>query len=180
MFLGGFDRPVRVRGCDCHGCDQAGDFRAPKGRTQLTEYYWFCLAHVRDYNARWDYFAGLSAEAIEGHIRQATVWERPTWPLGDWQKREQQLRDSVEREFFGDGFAARPATPPMAAGEREALAVLELVPPVDFAAVKAQYRILVKRHHPDANGGSSAAGEKFKIINQAFATLRAVYGTDDA
>lgn len=176
-YLATLGRPVRVRGCDCAGCDQAGDYRAPKAPDQLTDYYWFCLDHVRAYNAAWDFFAGKSEAEIEGSIRKATVWERPSWPMGEWQKRENELRDTVAREFFSDGDGAfrTAAAPPMTVGEREALATLELAPPVDFTAVKAQYRLLVKRWHPDANGGAREAEEKFKTINHAFATLRAIY-----
>ena len=88
------DTPVKVRGCDRPGCSCAGDYRAPKSR-ELSDYYWFCLDHVREYNKAWDYFAGLSSDAIEAHIRNASVWERPTWPLGDWQKREEKLRNNI-------------------------------------------------------------------------------------
>jgi hypothetical protein len=174
------NRPAKVRACDCPGCARMGEFRAPKSRDQLTDYYYFCLAHVREYNDTWDYFAGMSEAEIEAHIRNATVWERPTWPLGDWQKREQSLRDNLERDFFGEGdsFEAKNQAPPMPNGERDALIILELTPPVDLTAIKAQYRVLVKRHHPDANNGSLDAEEKFKIITQAYATLRKLYGDE--
>jgi len=174
------DRPVKVRGCDHPGCEEKGEYRAPKDRA-LSVYYWFCLSHVRDYNKSWDYFAGMTMADIENYIRRAAVWERPSWPMGEAKKREQDLRDQVAREFFGD-FAAggdRPhAAPPMPKAEREALAALELMPPVTFNAIKAQYRILVKRHHPDANGGAREAEEKFKILNQAFATLKQIYSAE--
>ena len=64
----------------------------------------------------------------------------------------------------------------MPKAEREALAALELKPPVDFAAIKAQYRVMVKRYHPDLHQGSGEAEEKFKGINQAFTMLRQIYG----
>jgi curved DNA-binding protein CbpA len=35
--------------------------------------------------------------------------------------------------------------------------------------------VLVKLHHPDAHGGDKVAEEKLKIINQAYATLKASY-----
>ena len=41
--------------------------------------------------------------------------------------------------------------------------------------LKARYKVLVKLHHPDAHGGDKAAEEKLKIINQAYATLKASY-----
>jgi DnaJ domain len=172
------DRPVKVRGCDHPGCAEKGDYRAPKDKA-LSDYYWFCLDHVRDYNKNWDYFAGMSMAEIENYIRKAAVWERPSWPMGEAKKREQDLRDHVAREFFGDGAASEKQTaPPMPKAEKDALAALELAPPVTFEAIKAQYRILVKRHHPDANGGAFEAEEKFKVINQAFTVLKQIYGVE--
>ena len=41
--------------------------------------------------------------------------------------------------------------------------------------LKARYIALVKEHHPDAHGGDKVAEEKLKIINQAYATLKASY-----
>lgn len=172
------DRPVKVRVCDCPGCHQAGEYRAPKNR-DLADYWWFCLDHVREYNRGWDYFAGMGIDEIEIQIRRATVWERPSWPIGGWREREQHLRDSIMSEFFG-GAGPEPSAPPMPKAERDALKDLELTPPVNFTSIKAQYRLLVKRHHPDANGGSAASEEKFKNINQAFAVLRKIYEMDDS
>lgn len=179
--LYGLDRPVRIRGCDCPGCASPGDYRAPRDRT-LSGYYFFCLDHVREYNRNWDYFSGMSGGEIEGYIRGATVWERPTWPLGQWHMREQKLREDVVREFCEDesASAASPSSPSMPKAARDALAELELQPPVDFSIVKAQYRSMVKLHHPDANGGSREAEEKFKNINQAFAMLKQFFGEDAA
>ena len=177
------DRPVKIRVCDCPGCGQPGDYRAPKNR-DLKDYYWFCLDHVREYNRGWDYFAGLSIDEIEKHIRGATVWERPSWPMGNWRAQEQNLREQVMREFFSDSFGnaskPEPQGPPMPKAEQEALLALELTPPVSFTEIKAQYRLLVKRHHPDANAGSSESEEKFKSINQAFSVLKQIYGADEA
>jgi len=178
LYFDTLDRPVRTRACDCPGCNEPGDFRAPKTRA-LTDYYFFCITHVRQYNASWDYFAGMSSAEIEDQIRKATVWDRPTWPLGEWQVREKKIRDDVLREFFAEA-AAKEAAAPMASAEREAMAVLELTPPATFAAIKAQYRVLVKRWHPDLHDGSREVEEKFKGINQAFAVLREIYNADDA
>ncbi|MDX2028367.1 MAG: J domain-containing protein [Alphaproteobacteria bacterium] len=173
------DRPVKLRGCNSPGCAGVGDYRAPKNR-DLTEYYWFCLEHVREYNSQWDYFAGMSSAEIESHIRKAAVWDRPSWPLGAAKVQEQNLRDHVMREFFGEDGPSQAAAPPMSKVERDALDALELKPPVNFAMVKTQYRALVKRHHPDANGGSREAEEKFKNINQAFAVLKSLYEEETA
>ncbi|MGC2523720.1 MAG: DnaJ domain-containing protein, partial [Stellaceae bacterium] len=57
----------------------------------------------------------------------------------------------------------------------QALAVFEIEPPFTPVRLKARYKTLVKLHHPDAHGGDKAAEEKLKIINQAYATLKASY-----
>jgi hypothetical protein len=71
-----------LRACEHPGCAQPGEFRAPRDRAHLNEYRWFCLEHVRAYNASWDYYKGMGADEIESHLRQDSGWQRPTWPLG--------------------------------------------------------------------------------------------------
>jgi len=177
------DRPVRVRLCDHPGCGQVGAYRAPKSREQLDEYFCFCLEHVREYNRAWDFFEGLSPEEIEDCIREATVWERPSWPLGEWGVREKKLRDKALRDIFSspkkENEDASNALAALPLAEREALAVLELVLPVDFAAIKKRYRKLVKRHHPDARGAGQKDEERFKDISRAFTTLRKIYANGE-
>jgi DnaJ-domain-containing protein 1 len=91
------------------------------------------------------------------------------------------MRDKVMNEFFADEMPPPSQAAPVPKAERDALTELELTPPVkNFRTIKAQYRSLVKRHHPDANGGSLEAEEKFKSINQAFAMLKQIYGEDVA
>lgn len=47
--------------CDRHGCDQPGNCPAPKSPNS-PEWWYFCQKHAAEYNAGWDYFAGLTAE----------------------------------------------------------------------------------------------------------------------
>jgi hypothetical protein len=167
-----FSRPTRCRCCDWPDCGQVADYKAPKNRDNLKDYYWFCLNHVRAYNARWNYLAGLSEKEIEEEIRLATVWERPTWPLGkDWRD-EGALRDALWEGFQDKKGEDTIHRAPVPAGEAEALAVLGLSSPCSFSQIKRRYRELAKRHHPDANGGSDFAQDKIKTINLAFGILR--------
>jgi hypothetical protein len=161
------------RRCDHPGCLEHGEFRAPRARDRLTEYYWFCLDHVRAYNASWDFYAGMSPEEIEKEVRRDTTWQRPTWRMGE---RTGQRRFTFRvHDPFGiwgedeeDTVRAKTAaeTP-----ESAAMKLMELDFPLTIARLKARYKELVKRHHPDANGGDKAAEEKFKQINQAYTTL---------
>lgn len=169
------------RSCECPGCLAPGVYRAPKSRRQLSEYYWFCLEHVRDYNRTWNYYAGMDETEVEAHIRNDTVWQRPTWPLGSWHSFRERRGDPGVRfrdpfGFFRDesrpangGAETRHGLPP---AERQALNVLELSPPVTRAEIKIRYKGLVKQLHPDANGGDKEAEERLKLINQAYSTLK--------
>ncbi|MBO0739494.1 MAG: J domain-containing protein [Alphaproteobacteria bacterium] len=176
-----------VRPCDHPGCAAGGEFRAPKSRLQLNDYYWFCLEHIRTYNAAWNYYAGMNETQIEAEIRLDTVWQRPSWKLGDrhspghadrirdyfglFSDGQQNGRAYGRRHSNGEGEAARRAL----SAREQALAVFEIEPPFTPGRLKERYKTLVKLHHPDAHGGDRAAEEKLKIINQAYATLKASY-----
>ena len=168
-----------ARLCDHPGCASSGDYRAPRSRDRLDAFYWFCLDHVRAYNSRWNYYAGMSAAEIEAEIRNDTVWQRPTWPLGS---RISALFSARLRDFgvFGvedeDSASARRDRNKRPLSEQEqALAVFDLALPLTMSGLKARYKELVKLNHPDAHGGSREAEERLKVINQAYSTLKTSY-----
>jgi hypothetical protein len=159
------------------GCGAQGEYRAPKSRQNLHEYWWFCLEHVRAYNGSWDYYKGMSPGQIEAQLRADTAWQRPSWPLGRlgsyraWE--DDMLRDPLH--VLSAGRVRRDAEqhqdhPP--SDLREPLATLGLSWPTTLDAVKLRYKELAKRHHPDANGGSRESEEQLKTINLAYATIR--------
>jgi DnaJ domain len=163
------------RACEHPGCEAAGEFRAPRSRT-LTDYYWFCLEHVRSYNASWNYYAGMNETEIEAEVRKDIVGQRPSWRFGSrvaWRFRP-GVRDFGLFDEDSDAGPpkqqARPHTP-----QEKALAAFDLSLPLTLLALKSRYKELVKRHHPDANGGDKEAEERLKIITQAYATLKASY-----
>ncbi len=176
--------PLEQR-CQIPGCDRDGAHRAPRSRQQISEYYWFCLDHVRDYNAAWNYYHGMSEAEIEAHIRHDTTWRRPSWRIGNGPRFVYAaLRDEFGLFENDDQVTKAEATRrrgrgrdggAVAGGETQALAVLDMVPPVTFAEIRKRYRKLVKRHHPDANGGDRAAEERLKLINHAYTQLRTVF-----
>ena len=186
--------------CEHPGCAAGGDFRAPRSRLEVNRYYWFCLEHVRAYNLAWNYYAGMSEGEIEVEIRRDTVWQRPSWKLGERHGPGPRVRDPfgfyTGREHAGKendrgerranghsgghsgghaGGHTRDAAVRAASACEQALAVFDLEPPLTPVRLKARYKMLVKEHHPDAHGGDKAAEEKLKIINQAYATLKASY-----
>lgn len=169
---------AQTRVCEWPGCAAEGEFRAPKSRDQMDQHRWFCLDHIRLYNEAWNFYEGMSEDEIEAEIRRDTIGRRPTWPFGARAARA-RFRFAGSGDPFGlfegePGAAAEDdARRQWAAGspEDEALVLLDLKPPVTVDAVKARYKQLVKRHHPDLNGGDKASEEMFKRINQAYHTI---------
>lgn len=176
--------------CAWDGCGLAGVYRAPRDR-RLADYVMFCLEHIRAYNAQWNYHAGSSVEDMEAEIRSAATWERPTWKLGTLGAGYRSGRASRVSDPFGfaagtdfeDRADARAeesqarATPGGAPARTRALQVLGLSGPLTLETLKRRYKALVKKHHPDANGGSHDAEKRMKTINEAYQTLRAGLGT---
>lgn len=177
-----------TRDCDIRGCQHRGDYKAPKSRADLKEYYWFCLDHVREYNQNWDFFKGMSQAEIEHSMSKTAVWDRPTWRSTKAGYSEERIKKTVYEQFaqgesafqdFMSGDAdeekARVNVSSIPHPAVEALAVMGLKPPVDWDDVKACYKALAKRYHPDTNGSNKNAEEQLKKINLAYSILKLSY-----
>lgn len=174
------DPDAPPRPCDAPGCEAQGEFRAPRSRSNLNEYLWFCLPHVREYNSSWDYYKGMSPQEIESNLRHDSGWGRPTWPLGRLggarRIAPEFLRDPLgmlhETPLRARRREARPEKAEPPAELRAALDVLGLGWPVEHQAVRSRYKELAKRFHPDVNNGDRGAEEKLKDVNRAYSLLR--------
>ena len=153
-------------GCAREGCGAPGEYKAPKSREQLHEYQWLCLDHVREFNRGWNYFEGMEEQEAEHFRREAIYGHRPTWK---WQENGPTIQEALNeavRAFFG--FDRPSPAQPRDTRARNALETLELTHPAEEEAIRAQYRKLVKRHHPDLNGGDKEAEERFKAVTLAY------------
>ena len=172
----------RLRPCAHPGCEEAGLYRAPLSPRDGRSYVWLCLDHVREHNAAWDYFADMDEEQIEASRRADSTWERPTWrmgSLGGWQATAQFEFDEAFGHFSDgagrtQGKADSAARSPLSKAQRRALAVLGLEQGATVQDIKARYKSLAKKLHPDANGHDSKAEERLKRINQAYTTLKSL------
>ncbi|MCI0468058.1 MAG: J domain-containing protein [Beijerinckiaceae bacterium] len=177
-------RPDQTR-CQFPGCSGAGEFRAPMGRFREGEYFCFCLDHVREYNATYNYFSGMSAEAIARFQSDALVGHRPTWTMGafrgsagfyatgdDLGRPDSMV--SMRGQNFRSFTCESPQRPRYGVAALKALSQLGLDGTVDMAAVKTRYKDLVKRLHPDANGGDRSNEDKLREIIRAYNYLKSV------
>lgn len=182
--------------CEAPGCSHPGLYRAPKGRKQEGQYWRFCIDHVRAYNAAYNYFDGMNDAAVEAYQKDAMIGHRPTWSMGvnpaaGGEGKAKGAKPEAERDWayadplgilrangLGGGAGRRqaepePQRPRHSAAVRKALDVMGLDENADTAAIKAQYKTLVKRFHPDANGGDRSFEDRLRDIIRAHDVLRA-------
>lgn len=169
--------------CQHPGCAAAGAFRAPMGRGREGQYWRFCLDHVRDYNKSYNYFAGMTDDAVAQYQKADVVGHRPTWSMGvnGSARGAHAGGPSVDDPLgaFGDRFgpARRPREEPKprpSATALKALDTLGLEEGVDGAEIKRCYKCLVKKFHPDANGGDRTFETRLQEIIRAYNTLKSI------
>ncbi len=173
----------KVPECDWPGCTGLGRYPAPKGREHEGEYYHFCVDHVRQYNKSYNYFEGMADEDMRDWLERNATGHRPTWRVGAnaWafgpaDRRGRKGKGGINwQDAFGlfdeERKAARPKRR-LAAPHLAALHKLGLDEEADKATIKAQYKMLVKRFHPDANGGSKEDEDHLREIIAAYHLLR--------
>ncbi|MFC3061119.1 J domain-containing protein [Paenirhodobacter populi] len=168
-----------TRKCDHEGCNEPGQYRAPKSPKVLDDYYWFCKEHIREYNLNWNYFQGQSEEEFQRFLDNATVWERPTKPFGHKTKEEMGwARHGITdpHEMLGANATQNPGRttvgrklPPT---ERRALDILDARDTMSKTEIRAQYKALIKVLHPDMNGGDRSQEEMLQEVVWAWDQIK--------
>src|SRR5262245_4691777 len=177
--------------CQWKGCTEQGRYRAPKGRGRDGEFFIFCTDHVRQYNTTYNYFEGMSDAEFASFQKDAVHGHRPTWKVGEnaWSQGTHRGASSADLKGFADarvagakGFYAwrasqsRSETQEYRRGlkplERKALETLDLDLKASKEEIKTRFEELVKRHHPDSNGGYRGSEDKLREIIQAYNYLK--------
>lgn len=188
------DRDRRLRAelppCEWPGCTGGATHRAPKGREQANEYWRFCLDHVREYNSTYNFFAGMNDDAVQKYQKDALTGHRPTWKMGSLGGKRaartgRGFRGSGHANddpfsLFGESGARTNASHAGTKAEgrkvfnaqRRALETLGLEDDASRADIKSKFKTLVKRHHPDANGGDRGTEARLREIIQAYNYLK--------
>ena len=171
--------------CAEPGCDAAGEFRAPPaegsgfGADGPRPYRWFCLDHVRAFNAGYNFFNGMSADEIHAQQRPFAGWERETRAFahagGDVPPKWADFADPLDA--IGARFR-RAAEPQRKDGrtlsevDRRSLKVLGLETDADRRALRTRYAELVRKYHPDRNGGDRSFEAKLQDVIAAYTQLK--------
>ena len=169
--------------CEWPNCAEKGLHRAPRSRANINSYHWFCREHVRSYNKNWNYFDGMNDYEVEADRRLDTVWQRPSWPLGERVVSTEYMHIYLRERAsfaFSDHFddpsntwRGNPTNELALDDELEnALSIFRLKLPLSIEEVKTRYKFLVKRYHPDTSR-HSIDEERIKDINQAYQIILA-------
>lgn len=176
--------------CEWPHCKAPATHRAPKGRLRASEYWRFCLDHVREYNNSYNFFAGMTDEAVARYQKDDLTGHRPTWKMGSVGGQRATRREragarsagwTTEDPFslFGEGIGRGNGHAQSTAegrkifnAQRRALDVLGLEGDAQKADIKSRFKMLVKRHHPDANGGDRGSEDRLREIIAAYNYLK--------
>jgi hypothetical protein len=176
------------RHCERPGCREAGEFRAP-GRHGSSfdgpgDYRWFCLDHVREFNAGYDWFKGMTPEEILRAQSPLSAWERetrafrpdagidaaPRWAdFADPLEAIQARARARKADLAGQAEAVRRGLSP---DERRAFEVLGLGFDADRQALRRRYSQLVRKYHPDRNGGDRSHEARLQAVVEAYQRLK--------
>ena len=174
------------RECDAEGCREPGEFRAPGSRSASFDgpgdWRWFCLDHVREFNSAYDWFEGMSADEILAAQSPVAGWrtESPAFRAGagvDGVPRWADFSDPLDAigsraNDIRAKAAGRQDYARFTPREREALSVMGLDPQSDRRRLRSRYSELVRRYHPDRNGGDRSHEGKLQRVVEAYQLLR--------
>ena len=151
--------------CNYPDCELEGDYRAPLGYENLSNYQWFCLEHIKEFNKSWNYHNQMNSDQIENDIRFDTIWRRPTKSFGSGAKfynftiNGEDMGSFENPNFKQSGHSNKLLW---------SLSKLDLDIKTDLNLIKKRYKELAKKHHPDIKGNSKNSIDKFREIVEAY------------
>lgn len=173
------------RDCARPGCEAAGEFRAPAGDGRRPDFdgpgdwQWLCLDHVREFNTGYNYFSGMSTEEIEAAQTPYAAWERETRAFANVGSQTPRWADFTDPlDAIGARFRRPPAEPQREDGrelsesDRKSLRVLGLGTDADRRALRQRYADLLRRYHPDHNGGERGHEKALQAVIEAYTQLK--------
>ncbi|ATP13007.1 molecular chaperone DnaJ [Bartonella henselae] len=174
--------------CQWEGCEKVASHKAPAGRNHEGQYLHFCIDHVRAYNKNFNYFSGLSDKDIAKFQKDALTGHRPTWTTDFSNGTSKKTAANYAQIRSGTAayqnrmrdpftlFTGRHSTPRFSRKlkplEAKAFDTLGLQANASAEDIKARYKELVKKHHPDSNGGNRSSEERFRDVLNAYNLLK--------
>lgn len=180
----GASKPVDTS-CQWQDCSKPGTHKAPLGRDREGQYLNLCIDHVREYNKSYNYFSGLGDDAIAKFQKDALTGHRPTWtmgvnkdgdksPLSDGDPRGEMADRIIARSMRRTGQISGKGGPvrKLKALEKKAFDDLSMPHSSTADELRMRYKSLVKRHHPDSNGGDRTTERRLQEIIKSYKILK--------
>ena len=166
--------------CAVPGCGEPGEYKAPLAPANFDGpgmWRFLCLEHVREHNAKYNFFEGMSPEEITEAQGPLAGWDRPSRKFAangaDPPPRWSDFSDPLDAISARFGSLRDPAAQSrFSKPERRALSVLGLSEEADLHQLRQRYSALVRRFHPDKNGGDRSHEGKLGAVIEAYQLLR--------
>lgn len=127
-----------------------------------------CLDHVRAFNAGYNFFDGLNPDEIREAQSPLAGWEQTTTPKG-----RMAFNFGDAHDLFSADRKPRPAPKRWSGfGDAQALMALGLTDAASADDVRRAYKRLVRRYHPDSNGGDRGQEGKLQAVVNAYTHLK--------
>ncbi|GGZ44097.1 MULTISPECIES: J domain-containing protein [Asticcacaulis] len=180
-------KPGQIR-CEWPECHRASTAKAPKSREMMNEYYNFCQAHAGEYNKNWNFFSGMSEGEAKQHREATITGGRPTWQFRASRVSREAANFATKGAKIGNGMydphsvfgagaspdrnKSEPSQRQYGKIERQAFADLDLDVGATAEQIRVRYTEMLKRCHPDNNGGDRSAEDKLQRVIKAYKVLK--------
>lgn len=168
-----------IRPCEAEGCIANATCKAPKSKTNPLEVWWFCAKHAAEYNKNWNFFEGMSDGEQKAFQEAERHGHRPTWNFGAKGGSRESATIGANNRFAGSQSYLRPRVKKPANQQnvippnvKKAYEELGLETSASAANVRSTYADLVRKFHPDSNGGDRSAEAKLTSVVKAYKILK--------
>jgi hypothetical protein len=168
------------RECSFDGCQEPGQFRAPKSPDVLDDFFWFCKQHVREYNVKWNFFETDTQEDLERQMASTDPLEKNSsiFKRNIEEKAWSRLGVDDPLAVLGGNATRNPGRIPGSMGrklpptERQALEILDGHANMGKVQLRSLYKSLVKDLHPDMNKGNRSDEDQLQKVVWAWDQIK--------
>ncbi len=164
--------------CEWQNCKEFGKYKAPLEKDNSKNFQWLCEEHIKLFNKSWNYFEGMSQDQIENFLKSDLTWHRPTQEFGSqdnffnilWNNALSDKFNFFKQEKTVNGSYNKKLTEK----DKDAFRIMGLEFSSDWSIVQKKFKTLVKKLHPDRNGGNKELEDKLKKITLAYSHLKLI------
>ena len=164
--------------CDWEDCKESGKFKAPLERDNSKNHRWLCEKHIKLFNKNWNYFEGMSQNAIENFLKSDLTWHRPTQKFGSSDNFFNILWNNALSDKFNffkqEKITNNLKNTKLCEKDKDAFRIMELEFNADWPIIRKKFKTLVKKFHPDRNSGNKQFEDKLKKVTIAYSHLKMI------